>query len=167
MKPLTIHIGNLDETGRVGRRLGALLRPGHVIALIGPLGSGKTALVKSVADGAGVQDLRQVNSPTFVIVNEYDAEQAGSPLHIYHIDAYRLRGGGDLDALGFDEMCTLGAVLIEWADRVEHVLPDDRLTILIRPGDGEQRRFDCHAGGPLAGALLRQLSPSDTLPELS
>ena len=60
----------------VGRRLGAALRSGDVLALVGPLGSGKTTLVKGMAAGAGVVDLRQVNSPTFVIVNEYEAHAA-------------------------------------------------------------------------------------------
>ena len=152
----TIECRGVAATQDRGRRLGAALRPGDVVALIGPLGSGKTTLVKGVAAGAGVADLRQVNSPTFVIVNEY--EGAGSdPLRIYHIDTYRLRGPDDLEAIGFDEMCRTGAVLVEWADRVADLLPEDRLTIRLAAVDDETRRLDCHAGGPAAGRLLAGL----------
>lgn len=157
---LVLDASDLDATRRIGVGLGAALRPGYVVALIGPLGSGKTTLVKAVAEGAGVADQRQVNSPTFVIVNEYEGT-AGPPielpLRIYHIDAYRLRGGADLEALGFDEMCANGAVLIEWADRVADVLPDDHLTVTIEPTGDTQRRFRCSAGGPDSRALLPAL----------
>jgi tRNA threonylcarbamoyladenosine biosynthesis protein TsaE len=116
-----------------------------------------------VAVGAGVSDPRRVNSPTFVIVNEYEAGPAGSSLRLYHIDAYRLRGGADLEALGFDEMVSLGTVLIEWADRVPEALPADRLTIVIEPLEEHQRRFTCDAGGPAAQELLRQFRTADGL----
>jgi tRNA threonylcarbamoyladenosine biosynthesis protein TsaE len=148
---------NLEATQRLGRALGAALRIGDAVALIGPLGSGKTTLVKAVAVGAGVTDPGRVNSPTFVIVNEYDAGPADSSLRLYHIDAYRLRGGPDLEALGFDEMVTLGTVLIEWADRVPESLPSDRLTIVIEPAGEQQRRFTFEAGGPTAERLLQHL----------
>ena len=126
---MVIDSQSILDTERFGRRLGAALRAGDLLALVGPLGSGKTTLVRYVAAGAGVADLRQVNSPTFVIVNEYDAATAGGPLRLYHVDAYRLRGGEDLAALGFDEMLARGAVLVEWADRVSDILPSARLTI--------------------------------------
>ena len=166
MATITIDIQDLDATHRVGRRLGTILKTGDVVALIGPLGSGKTTLVKAVADGAGLGDLRQVTSPTFVIVNEYDAGAPPTTLRLYHVDAYRLRGSDDLEALGFDEMLTLGAVLIEWADKVADLLPPETLTIEIEPVDDHRRRFCCSArkaGGPdLLSALQADggLSPS-------
>lgn len=155
---IVFEMRDLSDTRDWGRRLGCRLTPGMVVALIGPLGSGKTTLVKSVAAGAGVADARAVNSPTFVLVNEYEAARAGETLHLYHIDTYRLRGSDDLEALGFEEMCERGAVLIEWADRVLDLLPEDRLSIRLEPIGEYRRRFVCQAGGPRAGDLLASLS---------
>lgn len=109
-----------EETIEVGRRIGEGLRGGEVIGLCGALGSGKTHLVKGIAAGAGALDCGQVNSPTFVIVNEY----AGR-LEIYHIDAYRLNSVAEFEMVGFDDYCHPGSVvLIEWADKVESALRD-------------------------------------------
>lgn len=154
MNQRTINIADVEATRRLGRRLGSALQAGDLVALIGPLGSGKTTLVKGIAAGAGVADSRQVNSPTFVIVNEYETSLSPAP-RVFHIDAYRLRGGGDLESLGFDEMLSLGAVLIEWADRVQDILPSSRLEIVIEPVDENRRRFLCRASGSAAGLLDR------------
>ncbi len=107
-----------EETIELGRRLGSQLKGGEVIAVCGPLGSGKTNLIKGIAAGAGAKDPRDVNSPTFVIVNEY----AGR-LDIYHIDAYRLNSVSEFEMLGFDDFCySRSVVLIEWADKIESAL---------------------------------------------
>ncbi len=107
-----------DETIEFGRRLGSQLKGGEVIAVCGPLGSGKTHLIKGIAAGAGAKDRRDVNSPTFVIVNEYAAR-----LDIYHIDAYRLNSVSEFEMLGFDDFCyPRSVVLIEWADKIGSAL---------------------------------------------
>ncbi|TKJ35218.1 MAG: tRNA (adenosine(37)-N6)-threonylcarbamoyltransferase complex ATPase subunit type 1 TsaE [Planctomycetes bacterium B3_Pla] len=107
-----------DETIGFGRSLGSKLKGGEVIAICGPLGSGKTHLIKGIAAGAGAKDHEHVNSPTFVIVNEY----AGR-LDIYHIDAYRLNSVAEFEMLGFDDFCyPQSVVLIEWADKIESAL---------------------------------------------
>ena len=107
-----------EETVEFGRRIGSQLKGGEVIGICGLLGSGKTHLIKGIAAGAGAQDSKQVNSPTFVIVNEY----AGR-LDIYHIDAYRLNSIAEFEMLGFDEYCRpQSVVLIEWADKIESAL---------------------------------------------
>ncbi len=107
-----------DETIEFGRNLGAKLRGGEVIAICGPLGSGKTHLIKGIAAGAGAEDPTHVNSPTFVIINEYSGR-----LDICHIDAYRLDSISEFEMLGFDDYCHRGSVvLIEWADKIESAL---------------------------------------------
>ena len=107
-----------EDTIELGRKIGSQLRGGEVIAVCGPLGSGKTHLIKGIAAGAGAKDRRNVNSPTFVIVNEY----AGR-LDIYHIDAYRLNSVSEFEMLGFDDFCyPQSVVLIEWADKIESAL---------------------------------------------
>ena len=158
MKKRTLCSDSPEATREIGRLLGVRLACGHVVALVGPLGSGKTTLVKGIADGAGVAEPRQVNSPTFVIVNEYEAGSGSAGLRIYHIDAYRLRSAGDLEALGFDEMCVQGAAVLEWADRVEPLLPADRLSITLASIDDCRRRLTCTAGGPASELLLTRLS---------
>ena len=106
------------ETVELGRRFGSQLKGGEVIGICGLLGSGKTHLIKGIAAGAGARDSKQVNSPTFVIVNEY----AGR-LSIYHIDAYRLNSISEFEMLGFDEYCgPQSVVLIEWFDKIETAL---------------------------------------------
>ena len=104
----------------LGRRLGGRLRGGEIFAVCGPLGSGKTHLIKGVAAGAGARDSRDVTSPTFVIVNEYQGR-----LDTFHIDAYRLDSIAEFEMLGFDDFCyPESVVLIEWADKVEPALRD-------------------------------------------
>jgi tRNA threonylcarbamoyladenosine biosynthesis protein TsaE len=106
------------ETIEFGNRIGSQLKGGEVIGICGLLGSGKTHLIKGIATGAGAEDSKQVNSPTFVIVNEYSGR-----LDIYHIDAYRLNSIAEFEMLGFDEYCRpQSVVLIEWADKIESAL---------------------------------------------
>jgi len=107
-----------DETIELGRNFGSQLKGGEVVAVCGQLGSGKTHLIKGIASGAGAEDSKHVNSPTFVIINEYKGR-----LDIYHIDAYRLDSVLEFEMLGFDDLCSPeSVVLIEWADKIESVL---------------------------------------------
>ena len=109
-----------EETMELGRRIGERLRGGEIFAICGPLGSGKTHLIKGIAGGAGARDRRSVTSPTFVIVNQYTGR-----LDIYHIDAYRLNSVAEFEMLGFDDLCyPESVVLIEWADKIESALRD-------------------------------------------
>jgi tRNA threonylcarbamoyladenosine biosynthesis protein TsaE len=107
------------ETIEFGRKFGSQLKGGEVIALVGPLGAGKTHLIKGIVAGLGAEDAaNEVTSPTFVLVNEY----AGR-LDVYHMDAYRLDSINQFEQIGFDDYCHPGSVvLIEWADKVEQVL---------------------------------------------
>jgi tRNA threonylcarbamoyladenosine biosynthesis protein TsaE len=104
-----------QETMELGRRIGSQLKGGEVFAICGPLGSGKTHLIKGIATGAGAEDRENVTSPTFVIVNQYRGR-----LDIYHLDAYRIESLVEFEMLGFDDFCyPQSVVLIEWADKIE------------------------------------------------
>jgi tRNA threonylcarbamoyladenosine biosynthesis protein TsaE len=145
-----IESGSVDDTRAIGRRIGTALQGGEAIALIGGLGAGKTQFVKGLALGAGVGDPAIVNSPTFVIVNEYEAR-----VHLHHIDAYRLSGPAELEAIGVDEMFSpRSAVIIEWADRVHDVFPADRLTVSFAVTGSTCRRLTIQAAGPRAKTLI-------------
>jgi tRNA threonylcarbamoyladenosine biosynthesis protein TsaE len=115
---ITLTSNSPQETMELGRRMGAQLRGGEIFAICGPLGSGKTHLIKGIAAGAGAQDRESVTSPTFVLVNQYTGR-----FDLYHIDAYRLDSVADFEMLGFDDLCyPESVVLIEWADKVEAAL---------------------------------------------
>jgi tRNA threonylcarbamoyladenosine biosynthesis protein TsaE len=125
-----------EETIEFGRRIGSQLKGGEVIGFCGLLGSGKTHLIKGIAAGAGAEDRNQVNSPTFVIVNEYSGR-----LDIYHIDAYRLNSIAEFEMIGFDEYCQpQSVVLIEWADKIESALQAIDYIRLELQQAGETRR---------------------------
>jgi tRNA threonylcarbamoyladenosine biosynthesis protein TsaE len=132
----TITSRSPHETMELGRQIGRRLRGGEIFAICGPLGSGKTHLIKGIAVGAGAEDLANVTSPTFVIVNQY----AGR-LDIYHIDAYRLDSTAEFEALGFDDLCyPQSVVLIEWADKIESALHGTAYIRIDLAHGGAQKR---------------------------
>lgn len=134
---LELESKDVEETLEIGRRIGGFLNGGDVVGLVGPLGAGKTQLAKGLAGGLEVTDKRQVNSPTFVLVNEYQGR-----LHVYHLDAYRLTHVEELRALGFEEMCDGGGVvMVEWADRVAELMVEETLWIELIPTGQTTRRF--------------------------
>jgi tRNA threonylcarbamoyladenosine biosynthesis protein TsaE len=131
-------------TRAVGRRLGRSATPGTCLALVGPLGAGKTQIAKGVAEGLGVRSI--VNSPTFIIVNEH----AGR-LPLFHVDAYRLTDADEARSAGvFDERQASGVTVIEWADRLDGWLPADRLQVEIDPDpeDADRRILRWTSTGP-------------------
>jgi tRNA threonylcarbamoyladenosine biosynthesis protein TsaE len=124
--PLTIDLDSEDETARLGRVIAELVDPGVVIGLVGTLGAGKTRLVRAIAEALGV-DPAAISSPTFVLIHEYDGR-----LPIYHFDAYRLENPQAFEDLGVaDYWGGDGVCLVEWADRVRGLLPDDCWIITI------------------------------------
>lgn len=130
-----LELENESDTERLGQRLAADLAPGSVVALIGPLGAGKTRLVQAVCRALGVTE--EVTSPTFVLINEYRSGR----LPVFHFDAYRLRDDDEFLELGPDEYFEAGGMtFVEWGDRVERCLPKDGLKIEIEVLEGDRRR---------------------------
>lgn len=157
-RSLVIDVADLAGTASLGRSLGAALFPGAVIALIGSLGAGKTHLVKAIAEGLQIANVAVVNSPTFVLIQEYDAR-----LPIYHFDVYRLQSDAEFLDLGPEEYFrSSGVSIVEWADKVPDCLPAERLEIRIVPTGETSRRFDVDAFGERYETMINQLSPVPT-----
>jgi tRNA threonylcarbamoyladenosine biosynthesis protein TsaE len=118
-------VSSLAQTLEVAAEVGAALEGGEVLALIGPLGSGKTTFAKGLCRGLGVLDSRSVSSPTYVLEHVYLARLA-----VHHFDVYRLGSADEFAALGFEEhIKARGVLLIEWADKVLDLLPESTLRV--------------------------------------
>lgn len=132
----TYHIRSEAETRALGLTIAEAAEPGDIVALIGDLGTGKTALTKYIAEGLGISE--DVISPTFTIVKEYRSGR----LPLYHFDVYRLSSGEELlDTGAEDYLEDSGLSVIEWADIVADVLPADALVVMIEYAEGEDRRI--------------------------
>lgn len=150
----TAVLKSVNETIRLGARLGRLVSEGSLIALTGELGSGKTTLIKGIAEGLGVKDSRYVNSPSFVIVKEYEGK-----IPLYHFDVYRLDDPSSLDTVGYKEFFYGdGATVIEWADKIRGLLPDEYLDIELFVKGEEEREIKIRAYGNRYEELLKQLT---------
>lgn len=149
---ITIISRSVDETVRLGERLGQVLTAGSFVSLSGELGSGKTHFVRGVASGLGVEAAVPVTSPTFTLLNEYPGR-----IPLYHFDLYRLGGANDAVELGFDEYFHGGgASLVEWAERLGEELPCERLDVSLSYLDESTRRLEFVPRGPNYEALLKK-----------
>ena len=128
-----------SDTRALGLRLGREAEAGQIIALIGDLGTGKTALTRYIAEGLGVRET--ITSPTFTIVKEYHSGR----IPLYHFDVYRVSDPDELFEIGAQEYFEGdGLCVIEWADLILDCLPADAMVIHIRRGEQEEERtFQC------------------------
>lgn len=143
---------SVDDTRAFGARLGAAAFAGTVVALLGDLGAGKTALAQGVGRGLGLAE--GVQSPTFVLVDEHH----GGRLPLVHADLYRLEDPAQLEQLGLEERLEAGDAvgLVEWADRFPQLLPADHLEVRLLH-EGSSRRLEVRATGPRHAGLLEAL----------
>lgn len=141
------------QTIRLGRMVGEILPAGAFVALVGSLGSGKTLLTKGIARGLGVEDAGEVTSPTFVLVNEY---RGRVPVH--HIDLYRLESFPEVEAIGWEEWIDgPGVALVEWADKIEAHLPEERIEVLLQWAGEEKRRLIFYGRGRKGTQIIEEL----------
>jgi tRNA threonylcarbamoyladenosine biosynthesis protein TsaE len=142
-----------EMTRKLGELVGCLAQPGDVILLSGELGAGKTRFAQGVAAGAGVDPSVPVVSPTFTLVNEYRGR-----FPVYHLDLYRLSGGGDLGDLGIEELLHgRGVSVIEWPERLGEHLPLERVAVEIEVVGENSRRFRFSAFGDRHRAVVEAL----------
>jgi tRNA threonylcarbamoyladenosine biosynthesis protein TsaE len=150
--PSVARAATADEMQALGARLGRALRVGDVVALVGPLGAGKTTFVQGLARGVGVAAERHVASPTFALVNEHPGR-----VPLVHADLYRVNDRAELAELGLDDAFDRAAVAIEWLDRFPDAAPADRLELTIALGADGARTVAARGAGPRGEALARAL----------
>jgi len=149
-KEYTIQVTSLDETRILAEKLATRVAAGDIITLTGDLGAGKTTFTQGLAKGLGVK--RQVNSPTFTIIKEYQ----GSQLPLYHMDAYRLED--QFEDLGLDEyFYGEGVCMIEWPRMIQEQLPAERLDITILKKGEQEREFQFLPLGPRYEQLVKEV----------
>ncbi|HSH35473.1 tRNA (adenosine(37)-N6)-threonylcarbamoyltransferase complex ATPase subunit type 1 TsaE [Schnuerera sp.] len=130
-----IVLDGLKETEEFGEKLGRLLKGGDILSLTGDLGAGKTTLTKSIGIGLGVSDY--ITSPTFTLINEYKGRT-----WLYHFDVYRLEDEEDLLDLGYEDyFYSNGVTIVEWGNKIESILPENRININIEKGKELNKRI--------------------------
>jgi tRNA threonylcarbamoyladenosine biosynthesis protein TsaE len=140
---------NPEQTRQLGMRLGGALQTGDVICLQGELGAGKTTFVQGIAQGWGSVD--SVSSPTFILVNVYRRAEESQ---LFHMDAYRLDSTSEAEQLDLDSMLAEGALLIEWPERMNGLVPNERLWVEFTHAGEEEREMKFTVSGKRYETLL-------------
>ncbi len=141
-----------EETRDLGAKLGVTLKKGDIVLLSGDLGTGKTCFTQGV--GRGLEVTGQVNSPSFVLENQYEGRET-----LFHVDLYRLEDVEELDDLGLWDYAERGVLVIEWPERGTELLPGDGLIVELRYGDSDrQRKLTFIARGERGAELVASLS---------
>lgn len=136
-----------EETQQLGRKVGKLLKKGDIVALAGELGSGKTCLAKALLEGLNVLETYKGSSPSFVLINEYKGR-----VPVYHFDIYRLSNVKEIIDLGYEEyFYGEGVTVIEWADKIEELLPEDCIRIYLKILGEKEREIKIEGIKDVAG----------------
>ena len=153
-RTLDLKTQSVDDTQSLAEKLGRLLTEGIVTALIGDLGSGKTAFVQGLAKGLQVAAEYYITSPTFTLINEYPGR-----LSLHHVDLYRIDRPEELDDIGlYDIMRGDGVTVIEWAERILSELPRERIQIHFEMTDDQCRQLKISATGSSAVNILKLIA---------
>jgi len=130
------------DTVAVGRKLAGLLKPPQFLLLRGDLGTGKTTLVKGIAQALNAAEPDEVTSPTFTLIHEFDGLRDGKPVKLFHLDVYRLESERQLETLGLDDLLTADAlVVVEWGDKFKSIRKRATGEIVIAPEGGDARKI--------------------------
>jgi tRNA threonylcarbamoyladenosine biosynthesis protein TsaE len=151
---MTVTTTSPEQTFNFGEGLGRILGKGDVVALVGDLGAGKTTLTQGIARGLGVSCEWYVTSPTFTLINEYPGR-----LPVYHLDCYRLDSPSEIEDLGMEEYLQGdGVAIIEWAEKIDSLLPEDYVRIVLEYIDQSVRKMRVQAFGEHFQTLLKRHS---------
>ncbi len=156
-KPTTIELADEAGTVALAGKLAAAARPNDVLALIGGLGAGKTVFARAFIN-ARTATTEEVPSPTFTLVQTYQFPDPGGDIPVYHFDLFRIEDAGEIDELGMEEAFAGGISLIEWPERLNGLLPVDRLDITLTQGKGAGERRCVLTGH---GSWVERLSALD------
>ena len=133
------------ETFELGKRIANAVNPGTVILFYGDLGAGKTVMTKGIAAGLGIAEM--ITSPTFTIMQEYE----GGRMPLYHLDVYRIEDPDEMEEVGLNEyIYGNGLTVIEWAEQIEDILPEDAIKITIERNVENPEERDIRIEGDLA-----------------
>lgn len=131
-----------EETIRCGHEIAKLLAPPKFLILRGDLGSGKTTLVKGIAEALDAADADEVTSPTFTLIHEYEGRRDGQPVNLYHLDLYRIEGERQLGTLGLDDLSGSDCiVLVEWGEKFPSVVSRSNGEIVMVSTGGDSRKI--------------------------
>ncbi len=130
------------DTVAVGRKLADLLEAPQLLLLRGDLGTGKTTLVKGIAQALDAAEPDEVTSPTFTLIHEFDGSRKGKPVKLYHLDVYRLESERQLETLGLDDLLTPDAlVVVEWGEKFKSIKKRATGEIAIASEGGDARKI--------------------------
>src|SRR6056297_110043 len=130
-----LHTASAEETIRLGQKIGCKVAPGDIITLHGSLGSGKTTIVKGIADSLEIAD--EITSPSYTLISEYEGR-----IPLYHMDLYRIDSIEEFELLGAEELLYgSGVSIIEWAEKIEQLLPDNCISITFEIDTADEREI--------------------------
>jgi tRNA threonylcarbamoyladenosine biosynthesis protein TsaE len=148
---------SVEQTRRLGSRLGSLLRAGDIVCLSGDMGAGKTAFAAGIGKGWGAKT--PLTSPTFNLIHEHVRDKDSQRL--FHLDCYRLESAFDAENIGLDDILSgRGPVILEWPEHIEPALPKERLWVELRILEPTRRNFIFNASGKRYEELVKQFRES-------
>jgi tRNA threonylcarbamoyladenosine biosynthesis protein TsaE len=153
---VVIQTKSTSETVRLGKRIGSLLQPREVVALVGELGAGKTQFIKGLAAGVGIGTPTYISSPSFTLINEYPGK-----IPFYHVDLFRLEREKDAEELGLEDYFQSGGITaIEWADKIPSLIPKEMLLIHITYTGKNTRSLEIIGKGKRFEELVSRIKSS-------